>query len=115
MEAQERSIAEGASSVEDLFKRVETGSLVARYLRLLHRAATDGYPVGVQESTEWEAEALSDWDAAACVPKTENGAGYEIDVTTGDIREARGKLGDAVEARGSRKGDTAYTLNSAYL
>jgi hypothetical protein len=53
-------------SAEDLLEYLEgTHALAHSYVQLLLRAATEGYPVGVQEDTTWDAEALSDWEAAA--------------------------------------------------
>jgi hypothetical protein len=91
-------------SVEDLLAELPHGSLAARYVRLLRRCRKKGYPVGAMETTV-QAEALSDWDAAACLPGG--------DLTLGDIERARAranKHGRAVVEHGHRKGDETYAL-----
>jgi len=79
-------------------------ALAQHYIRLLHKAVTEGYPVGVLESTV-QAEALSDWEAAMCVPSDP----LVEDVT--EVREALCRSGPVVVAKGSRKGQTTYALH----
>jgi hypothetical protein len=101
------------TSVDDLLEIVSGWSqhsrLARQYVTLLKRAATEGYPVGVQESTEWEAEALSDWDAAMAVNKDVR----VEDVTA--VREALNSTAEVVVADGSRKGKTKYQLNNKLI
>jgi len=94
-------------TAEDLLEVVAEWSddgRTAAYVRLLQRAAREGYPVGVLESTV-QAEALSDWEAAMCVPRDP----LVEDVT--QVREALCRSGPVVVAKGSRKGQTTYALH----
>jgi hypothetical protein len=97
-------------TAEDLLEYLSSRDVLAyRYVRLLHRCATDGYKVGMMEDAVM-AEAVSDWEAAACIP--EQGC-QEIHV--GDITETREKLcrqSPVVVEHAYRKGQATYRLNS---
>jgi len=79
--------------------------LAYQYVQLLQKAATEGYPVGAQEDTEWEAEALSDWDAAMCISED-----VTVEAIT-DVREKLCRAAPVVEEHGHRKGQATYRLN----
>jgi len=96
------------SSVEDVLRVLPDDSLRHLYVRLLGKAARRGYPVGMLEK-KVQAEALSDWEAAACIGR---------DVTVEAITEAREALchdGPIVVADGSRKGQDLYRLHPELL
>jgi len=83
-------------------------SLAYRYVELLRKAAVKGYPVGMREETQKE-EALSDWEAAACLPESRR-----EDITMDSITETREKLNRASEIvtrHGHRMGKPTFKLN----
>jgi hypothetical protein len=83
-------------------------ALAYRYVQLLARCADGGYPVGMMDEAV-QAEAVSDWEAAACITE---GRGKDIRVE--DITEARQTLNRAsplVQEHGHRKGKTTYRLH----
>ena len=93
------------TSADDLLAYLDgKDALAYRYVKLLKKAATGGYPVGMMQDTV-QAEALSDWEAAACIDR---------DVTVSAITETREKLcraSDLVRRAGHRKGKATYALH----
>lgn len=100
------------TSVDDLLDVVggwsQHSRLARQYVTLLRRAATEGYPVGVLPETV-QAEALSDWEAAMCVPSDP----LVEDVTA--VRDALCRSGPVVVRAGSREGQTTYALNDKLI
>jgi len=96
-------------SASDLLAYLEDkDSLAHRYVQLLRKAAVKEYPVGMRKETQKE-EALSDWEAAACLPESRR-----EDITVDSITETREKLNRASEIvtrHGHRMGKTTFKLN----
>ncbi len=83
-------------------------ALAYRYVKLLKRCAEEGYPVGMMEDTV-QAQALSDWEAAACIPKRD-----QEEIAVDDITDRRRKLcreSDLIHEHDHRKGYATYKLN----
>lgn len=99
-----------AQTITDLATQFGEASTERRYLRLLYRAHVDGYPVGALENAV-EAEALSDWEAAACL----SGERY-----LEEIEEARAAINakpgpNAVIKHGHRAGRGTWALSPAFV
>ena len=87
-------------------------SLAYRYVGLLKRCAEDGYPIGMMEDTI-EAEAVSDWEAAACITEREGEDILVEDIT--EVRETLNRGSDLIQRAGSRKGKSTYALHPALI
>lgn len=98
------SDTKSVQDVEDLIATMPEGHPSRDYLRLLYRAATEGYPIGVLE-TAVEAEALSDWEACMALSRD-----LEVERIT-EIRERLCSASPLIQRHGSRKGKATYTLH----
>jgi hypothetical protein len=86
-------------------------TLAREYITLLHDAATEGVRVGVLE-TAVEAEALSDWEAAAMISDDIYPGKQGVEISdVGAVREALCRSGPVVVEHGHRKGNSTYALH----
>jgi hypothetical protein len=92
------------NTAEDLWRALPEDSLARDYVALLARCAKGDQVIGMLEEAV-QPEAVSDWEAAACISR---------DVTVAAITRAREKLCRAsplVQEHSHRKGQTTYRLH----
>lgn len=97
-------------TAEDLWRTLPKNGLARRYVGLLGKAAKEGITVGALEDTV-EAEALSDWEAAALI---EERGGEDITLSAiAGVREKLNRESELVRDHGHRAGHSTYRLHPA--
>jgi len=95
-------------TAEDLWRALPEGSLARDYVAFLARCAQGKETIGMLEEAV-QPEAVSDWEAAACIDR---------DVTVAAITDVREKLcrdSPLVVEWGHRKGQSTYRLNEQLI